>query len=702
MNKINTAIKTRKSTKEIKINNEKMGRFKIQFKLIGVFLIPVLFLILLGVISYLKASNALINNYKTSTLSNMNNMTSYFDLGLKMVSDKATLLNTNSILKNYYSGEYSDNVLNEQKKYKELQGVVFANILSDSIINNIYIFGDYGNGILTDGTPKNTLYGDFKDKGEGAAFVASGNKNQWMGSHPLLDQETSVDNDNYSLSYISYIYNSTNEKAGFVVLDVSIDFIKEALKKSGLPKESKVAFISKDGKEISRDAKSDSKVIYGKDYYNLMIKKNAGTNGFSEITENHQKYLYLYSYVPQCDSYLCVLIPQKVITKQANSVGSITVIVVIIASIIAILFGTMISYGISNTIKKINQILEKSASGDLTHQVSMKRRDEFLLLGNGINKLMESIKDLIRDMSKVSNTMLASSAEVSDSSNILFHTTQNISSAVEDVMHGITSQSQGTESCLLQMSDLAVQIEKLSDNTTQIRKSADNTRVVIIKGLSIVNDLGLRTQQSSEMVSSVITNIENLEQQSKAISDILKGVNEISEQTNLLSLNASIEAARAGNEGKGFQVVANEIRKLAERSSKESERIGAIINQIQSQTQLTVKTAKSAEGEEKLREAALQNAISAFSDIDHNVEHLTNVLDNIMNGLKEIENAKDDTLGAVEEISAISEQTTAAMDQLSTTANEQLKAVEALYQAVEEMEQDSNILGTKINVFKTN
>lgn len=677
------------------------GRIKIWMKLISVFLIPVGFIILLGVTSFTRASNALISNYKDSTLSNLNSMASYLELGFGMVSDKATLLNTNSTLKNYYSGNYSDKLVEEQKKYKELQEFAYGNILSDDIIKNIYIFGSYGNPILTKGTPQSTLYEEFNESDEGIYFQNSGESKKWIGRHSYLDSTSAITDQDYSLSLISYIYNNHSEKIGYILLDVSMDFVRETLAGSGLPEESKVAFVTQDGKEIHGDSTSDSEFFIGKEYYNRLLSKDTKESGYEDVEINGIKYLFFYSYIGQSDGYLCVLLPQSYITKQADSVKSLTMIIVLIASITAIIFGVLISYGINNTIRSINAVLKRCASGDLTQQTNIKRKDEFQLLGKGINQLIYSIKELINDMTKVSNTVNTSAAGVSDNSAILLHTSQNINAMVDEVIQGVQSQCQGTESSLVQMSELSQQIGKLSESTTLIRKSADDTQEVTKKGMEIIDELSMKTKKSSDIVKSVIVNIENLEEKSKAISDIVSGINEISEQTNLLSLNATIEAARAGIEGRGFQVVANEIRKLAERSSMEAERISKIIAQIQNQTQITVKTAKDAQEEEALRELALKSAINVFSDIDSNVVTLTSNLSDIMEGINEIENTKEDTLAAIEEISAISQQTTAAMDQFGVTAMEQLKAVESLNLAVKELRNDSDLLEDKISVFTT-
>lgn len=677
------------------------GSLKIWTKLIGVFLIPVGFIILLGVISFTKASDALISSYKNSTLSNLNNIANYLDLGFGMVSDKSTLLNTNSTLKNYYSGNYKDNPVEEMKKFKEIQEFAYANILSDNIIKNIYIFGRHGNAILTKGSSTASLYDEFSQSEEGVYFQNHGENKMWIGRHPYLDAAVDITAQDYSISLISYIYNNHSEKVGYILLDVSMDFVHDTLSDSGLPDESKIAFLMKDGKEIRGYASSEDDYFIGKEYYNALLSNNIKDSNYELVDVNGSKYLFFYSYVKQCDGYLCALLPQAYITKQADSVKILTVIIVIIASIIAIVFGMLISYGISNTINNINSVLVRASSGDLTRHISIKRRDEFHLLADGINKLIFSLKELINDMARVSKTVLSSAGEVSENSSILLQTSQSINSVVDEVIQGVRSQSEGTESTLVEMSNLSEQLEKLFENTSLIGKSADDTKEITKKGMAIIDELELKTKKSSEIIMSVINNIENLEQKSKAISDIVKSINEISEQTNLLSLNASIEAARAGLEGMGFQVVANEIKKLAEKTSSEAENIGKIITQIQNQTQITVNAAKEAQEEEALREAALKRAINVFSDIDNNVEMLTSNLNGIMTSINTIEIAKDDTLAAIEEITAISEQTTAAMDQFRDTVMEQLKAVEALNKAVEELSHDSDLLEEKISIFKT-
>ena len=145
----------------------------------------------------------------------------------------------------------------------------------------------------------------------------------------------------------------------------------------------------------------------------------------------------------------------------------------------------------------------------------------------------------------------------------------------------------------------------------------------------------------------------NLERKSSSIGEIINVINEIADQTNLLSLNASIEAARAGDAGRGFAVVASEIRKLADQSKESVNNIISIIEGIQEDTHKAVNIAREAEEVLRLQENAVSNTTQSYLNINDSVENLVVQLRQIIENVDNIEEARVSTLGAIESISAV-------------------------------------------------
>jgi len=339
------------------------------------------------------------------------------------------------------------------------------------------------------------------------------------------------------------------------------------------------------------------------------------------------------------------------------------------------------------------------AEGNLKVNASIRRKDEFHKLGQSINHMISSIKSLIDKTIGVSITTAGSADEVSEASKALLDTSKNIANAISDIEQGIQQQASDTENCLIRMSELSKQINVVYESTNEIEKIAGHTRSIVGNGLDSIRDLTEKQKDTVEITNSIMIDINNLETESGSIIDIIRTMNEITEQTNLLSLNAMIEAARAGIDGKGFAVVADEIRKLAEKSANEAKNINKIIDNIQLRTKKTMETARRAENIVADQDKTLKLTLMNFDLINEHVGNLTNNLDKISHGIEAIAQAKEDTLSAVENISSTLEETVAASTEVGATADNQLQTVKRLNNAAQQLNSDASNLKETVSVF---
>ena len=675
--------------------------YSIRTRLTLAFLIPVAFIIILSVISYAQAEKGLKGSYENTTLSAISSMAKYVSFGLDAVQEKSEALRVNEVLVKYYSGLFKNDPTLEGERLTELKSSISSEILSLDYVSNVFVLPNYGEAISGSGVAADKLdYDDYVANGEAKLLDSESKKGLWLGFHPYLDELTGSDSSKYSLSYINPVYDILSQPIGCIVLNVSSDFIEDTLSGGGLPEGSILGFITGDGREITYGDIPEGYKISEQTYYKEVLQDGSSADGSNYIKMSGKDYLFVYSKLDTIGSVLVCSIPKSAIMAEANRLKMISFVMVLIASVIAIGLGTLIAYGFAKTIKDTNAILYKAGTGDLTCRTAIKRKDEFRILGNSINDLLHNMKNLILKMTNTSNTVSGSAAAVSDSSDMLVTASKNISAAVNDINNGVTQQAADAESCLLQMSDLSEKINKLYGSTHNIEQIAENTEQVVNDGMKTVDNLRQKTNDTKKATDTVIGDIEHLEKESQAIYGIVETINGIAEQTNLLSLNASIEAAKAGEFGRGFSVVASEIRKLADQSLKSSGEIAKIIKRIEDQMKKTAMTAKHTETIVLSQEEVLSSTVRVFTDINKHVENLTINLNQIVTGTEGIENAKKDTLRSIESISATTQETAAATEELSAITVNQLDEVNKLSNVIQQLNDDAVNLSEAVHVFK--
>ena len=671
-----------------------MGLRGIQVKLIGAFMIPVILFVIIGFMIYSKCSTTLNSTYEASANTSVGTLEEYLGLGFENIELMATRLSINSAITSYYTGSEvkSESMLMDTK-------VALSNeSTADKFIDHIIVCAKSGTACSEKGAIRGDVYNAFVESEEGKNVESEiGMGSMWISSHPAIDEVTGYDSDEYALSLVTVLKNNSNKSVGYIIIDVKTSFIQDILDNAQISDNSIKGFVLEDGSQV---LSGDSDIKFtDTDFYQEAL---AGENlqGSKEVSYEGADYLFTYSRIEGTNMLVCAMVPQKEIMAGAQAILRYKLIAVAICAVIAIVVGSVLASGISKAIRKVNRVLKKTSDGDLTGQISMKRKDEFNVLSSSITNMIGSMKDLILKMTNVSGHVSDSAVQVGTNSEVLLEVTKNITEAVDYINSGISQQAQDTESCLEQMNGLAERINVVHENTDEISEIAQEAQGAIENGMVIVANLGEKVQGTTEVTETIIREIRELNKESIAINSIIGTINEIAEQTNLLSLNASIEAARAGEAGRGFAVVSEEIRKLAEQSGNAGNQIGEIINHIQERLAATIETAGLAGESVAFQTEALNNTVDVFKNISQQVSKLAEDVEKITQSVGGIEQAKDDTMNAIESISTTSNQTESASEELARSTEKQLQAVEVLNDAVKRLQMDAEDLDTSVSIFK--
>lgn len=696
-----TKIQSVKKKKKVKLEAIPLAvRIRgIRIKLILAYSLPILLFIIFGIVSYKETSQIIVENYKQANMNMLKKTGEFYEILFQTVDGKSQQFASDSDVRNYYSGLYKDNSKLEQEIFTKINGEAISESISDENVNVISILAPYGQLVTSSGQIGKEAYGEYIKTEDGKLVNDGKGKAIWRGNHYFWDEYLKLPKKQYGITISREIMNNQMNSVGTLVMDIQRDSLIKPLKSVELPQGSRCAFVTSDGREITSEGENETNYFFGEDYYKSSLESKE-SEGIEQLNYQGQEYLYMYYKVGETGCMLGTLIPKSEIVKQADGIRNMTIIIVVIASFIAIIVSAILANGIGSEIQKVNNTVKKASEGDLTVVCNTKRKDEFSFLSKNITEMLRSMKKLIRQSAEVSNMVTNSSEALSLTSVQLVESSKDIMGIIEDMDTGIGQQAEEAKICLNKMENLGEKIANVNEGTIKISKFAINTKDVVNSGIVTIDELGDKAKETSKITKSVIDNIENLEKESHFIESIIDTINSIAKQTNLLALNASIEAARAGDAGKGFSVVAEEIRKLAEGSLDASGKISKIVGGIKSLTQNTAETARQAEQIVLSQDTALHKTIQVFEDITQHVEELTNDIEKISLRIKDIENTKNETETAIGGISQVLQETAAASAKVQKSADSQLSEAEFLNSSAEELRNYSVQLQEAIHTFK--
>ena len=390
------------------------------------------------------------------------------------------------------------------------------------------------------------------------------------------------------------------------------------------------------------------------------------------------------------------------LSSDTNSILKTTLLIILVMGLIAIVISLLLSKGIAHNIQKLKEVFDKASNGDLTVSITASTKDEFKDLAISFNSMIKNISELMNSVTKSSKTVLETSTNLASMSQEVTASINEVANAIEEVSIGATEQAQNAQNGASQMDDLSNRLDKISVNSNEMDKISSNTKELGSKGLSMINTLIEKSNKTKTATTEVNEIVQDMNESTKQINAISETIANITAQTNLLSLNASIESARAGEAGRGFAVVAEEIRKLADQSKISTEEIKIIIASIQKKSDLAVKAIKSTETVVNEQDLAVGQTQEIFSEILKAIEIMITKVDEVKISIVDINEKKQSTISEIENISSISEETAASSEEVNASTEEITAAMEEFAKDSSELQILAEKLGTEINKFKIN